>query len=90
MNTTYETPRQLELRTRSAAGAVIQLHARLRDPQPRSVASIKMPRPTWSPVVEAAPGEKSEATSLTPQLLKWVAMAAAAAAPWVLLLSGSL
>jgi len=88
MTDTFPEQPQLAIRSRTNAALVFGFHADLRRVPTRSETPLKRPR-------RSHPAGSAEEVDETPgrfgmvgQIAKWVAMLAAIAAPWLLLLTG--
>jgi hypothetical protein len=77
----------LAVRSRTNAALVFGFHSDLRRVPTRSNPASK-PSPRSVPADYSAEGRSGSSLGLVAQITKWVAMLAAIAAPWVLLLSG--
>jgi hypothetical protein len=83
-----EDQSRLEVRSRTNAALVFGFHSHLRRVPTTSLAAAK---PVRHPAPVNVLGDSSgpdHALGLVTQIAKWIAMLAAIAAPWVLLLTG--
>jgi hypothetical protein len=78
---------KLAVRSKTNAALVFGFHSDLRRVPTRSAPTTKPSRRSV-PADYSADGQPLRSLGLVTQIAKWVAMLAAIAAPWVLLLSG--
>lgn len=79
---------QLAVRSRANAALVFGFHSDLRRVPTRPDGTVKAGRRSAPLDYTAQGGESSSPLGLATQIAKWVAMLAAIAAPWILLLTG--